>query len=207
MRDYARFLALLITKILAVQVMLSQTHLESSGNKLITNNPIMTTTVRSGIRYRGLIEYRFDFSQGYSVGVTAASTGSLDEYGVLGRWQISENERPLRFSLANTATYCKDSYAGDRPTWLMVWPRFEGELKLKAGQRISAGIGAAMAAARGNQRRMWNTFQAGLGVPINKNLNFEYKISSSMKGFRLAKNSWILGPALMMTFGLSYQLN
>ena len=192
-------------------------------------------TVATGIPYIGIAEYAYGISDRFSTGIIVGQTPKVAGYGLRIRGIIYHKNESFRlFVRAPILYYPKTKGLGGEP-WFLTRPVISGEWKLDSGIRLSVGgvfVGAACANSllgvvndehshdvdvvpalehdhdneTGFMGGLWNTFHAGIAVPVSKKIVFQLEVSVVMSGLKIAGKDWVGGPPVIVVLGFSYTL-
>jgi hypothetical protein len=188
-----------------------------AGNSMVT--------IATGIPYVGIAEYAYGISDKVTIGALYGQTPLVEGYGFRIRAIIAEpSERTRVYFRAPAFYYPKTHDLGGEP-WFLTWPVVNVEYTRDCGRRMWAGIGAVGAVCAHSLARtlglehsteemgegfhggIWNTIQVGGTQPFSDKLVAQVELGVVMNGFKVAKpDEWVGGPPVVLTMGLTYNL-
>lgn len=183
----------------------------------------------SGIPYVALGQYGYGFSDRFSLGIIYGYTPFEKGYGLRLKAVIAEPSESFRLNVKSPFIYYPGMKSGDGEPWVLAWPTLNGDLKLKNGSRVWAGVGLIGAAcveylfkpgghAEGPEHppgqddeeveedmfSLFNTFQLGYSKPLSNSWSFVAEVAPVMEGFKLKSPNGFLDTApVIVTLGLS----
>lgn len=186
----------------------------------------------SGIPYVAVAQYGYGISNKVSLGIFYGYTPFEKGYGLRLKAIIAQPSASFRLNVKSTFIYYPGVKSEDGEPWVLSWPTLNGDLKLKNGARVWAGVGLIGAACveylfkpgghadepghpPGHQGAVgekdmlmfFNTFQLGYSKPISSNWSFVAEVAPVMEGFKLkSPNGFLDAFPVIVTVGLSCSL-
>jgi hypothetical protein len=186
----------------------------------------------SGLPYVALGQYGYGISSKVSLGIIYGHTPFEKGYGLRLKAVIAEPSESFRLNVKSTFIYYPGMKSKDGEPWVLAWPTLNGDLKLKNGSRVWAGVGVIGAAcveylfkpgghAEGPEHppghqgavgekdmlMFFNTFQLGYSKPLSHNWSFIAEVAPVMEGFKLkSPNGFLDAFPVIVTVGLSCSL-
>lgn len=186
----------------------------------------------SGIPYVAVAQYGYGISNKVSLGIFYGYTPFEKGYGLRLKAVVAQPSASFRLNVKSTFIYYPGMKKDDGEPWVLAWPTFNGDVKLKNGARVWAGVGAIGAACveylfkpgghadepghpPGHQGEVgekdmlmfFNTFQLGYSKPISNNWSFVAEVAPVMEGFKLkSPNGFLDAFPVIVTVGLSCSL-
>lgn len=186
----------------------------------------------SGIPYVAVAQYGYGISNKVSLGIFYGYTPFEKGYGLRLKAVIAQPSASFRFNVKSTFIYYPGMKKDDGEPWVLAWPTLNGDLKLKNGARVWAGVGLIGAACveylfkpgghgeeddhvhegphpmppkeEEDMFSLFNTFQLGYSKPLSRNWSFIAEVAPVMEGFKLKSPNGFLDTApIIVTLGLS----
>lgn len=186
----------------------------------------------SGIPYVALGQYGYGISNKVSLGIIYGYTPFEKGYGLRLKAVIAQPSASFRLNVKSPFIYYPGMKKDDGEPWVLAWPTLNGDLKLKNGARVWAGVGLIGAACvdylfesgghegegehdpngtdpmppKGEEDMfsLFNTFQFGYSKPLSDKWSFVAEVAPVMEGFKLKSPNGFLDTApIIVTLGLS----
>ena len=193
-------------------------------------------TIATGIPYIGIAEYAYGFSDRFSLGIIFGRTPKVPGYGIRVRYILHKRESFRIFLRAPLFYYPQTKGLGGEPwllTWPAVsaeWKLKSGiRLSLGGGFVAAACANDLMSLATGGEDMhshddpghseaashmqeggfmggFWNTFHAGIAVPVGKRLTLHTEASIVRNGLKKARKDWVGVIPVIVVLGFSYSI-
>lgn len=176
----------------------------------------------SGLPYVAVGQYGYGLSNRVSLGIFYGNTPFEKGYGLRLKAVIAEPSESFRLNVKSPFIYYPGMKKDDGEPWVLAWPTLNGDLKLKNGSRVWAGVGLVGAACVDylfehsghhgpepveDMLLLYNTFQLGYSKPISNSWSFVAEVAPVMEGFKLKSPSGFLDAfPVIVTLGLSCSL-
>lgn len=184
----------------------------------------------SGIPYVALGQYGYGLSKRVSLGIIYGYTPFEKGYGLRLKAVIAQPSASFRINVKSPFIYYPGMKKDDGEPWVLAWPTLNGDLKLKNGARVWAGVGLIGAACvdylfesgshdggddpdgttpkppmeEEDMFSIFNTFQFGYSKPLSDKWSFVAEVAPVMEGFKLKSPNGFLDTApIIVTLGLS----
>lgn len=186
----------------------------------------------SGIPYVALAQYGYGISSKFSVGIFYGYTPFEKGFGLRLKAIIAQPSESFRLNVKSPLIYYPGMKTDDGEPWVLAWPTLNGDLKLKNGARVWAGVGLIGAACvdylfepgghpevdghvhegpdpmppkeEEEMFSLFNTFQLGYSKPLSSSWSFIAEVAPVMEGFKLKSPNGFLDTApIIVTLGLS----
>lgn len=179
----------------------------------------------SGLPYVAVGQFGYGISDKFSLGIFYGYTPFEKGYGLRLKAIIAQPSSSFRVNLKSPFIYYPGMKKEDGEPWVLAWPNLNGDLKLKNGSSVWAGVGLVGAAcvdylfehgghhedpgpdAEEDMLLLYNTFQLGYSKPISNSWSFVAEVAPVMEGFKLKSPSGFLDAfPVIVTLGLSCSL-
>ncbi|HYM20149.1 MAG TPA: hypothetical protein VEW28_03990 [Candidatus Kapabacteria bacterium] len=225
MKNLSFFFVLLLAVLAVSELRAQNTCTNPSPDYLFCPEGHSMVTAATGIPYIGIAEYAYGISDKTTIGLVYGQTPVVTGYGARVRSIISEPSERVRIYFRAPLFYYPQTHDLGGEPWFLTWPVVNVEYTRDCGRRMWAGIGAVGAVCAHSLARtlglehstemmgegfhggLWNTVQVGGTQPITSNLVAQVEFGVVMNGLKVAKpDDWVGGPPVILTMGLTYQL-